>query len=190
MQNQDPLSPLEPEELTAQLATFSSLEQLTAINAQLENLIRATEQTTTTALPGLIGKDVTFDGGEIGIQAGRAPTIDFELEGEAEAVTATIRDQSGSLVRTIDLGALGPGEHTFTFDGKDRSGAVVADGTYDVLIAATPTGAEVPTVLSLRARGTVDGVDFASDVPALLVGGRRIGLGEVLQVREPGETNA
>lgn len=38
LQNQDPLSPLKNEEFVAQLATFSSLEQLFSINETLQRL--------------------------------------------------------------------------------------------------------------------------------------------------------
>ena len=41
LQNQDPLSPLKNEEFVAQLATFSSLEQLIAINNGIGALIEA-----------------------------------------------------------------------------------------------------------------------------------------------------
>lgn len=37
LQNQDPLSPVQNTEFVAQLATFSSLDQLVAIRAALEN---------------------------------------------------------------------------------------------------------------------------------------------------------
>ncbi len=38
LQNQDPLSPLKNEEFVAQLATFSSLEQLISINKAVQQL--------------------------------------------------------------------------------------------------------------------------------------------------------
>lgn len=42
LQNQDPLSPLKNEEFVAQLATFSSLEQLISINEGVTKLSAAT----------------------------------------------------------------------------------------------------------------------------------------------------
>ena len=38
MKNQDPLNPASPDQLAAQLAQFSSLEQLVGINEKLDNM--------------------------------------------------------------------------------------------------------------------------------------------------------
>ncbi len=45
LQNQDPLNPLEGEAFVAQLATFSSLEQLVSINKNIEKLVGAVTPT-------------------------------------------------------------------------------------------------------------------------------------------------
>src|SRR5262245_14563129 len=65
LQHRDPLSPMEPNDLPAQLAQFSSLEQLTSINTHLDAMTGSTKQTTTTAMLGLIGKQVRFDGSQL-----------------------------------------------------------------------------------------------------------------------------
>jgi flagellar basal-body rod modification protein FlgD len=39
LQNQDPLNPLQGDAFVAQLATFSSLEQLVSINSNIEKLV-------------------------------------------------------------------------------------------------------------------------------------------------------
>jgi flagellar basal-body rod modification protein FlgD len=41
LQNQDPLNPLQGDAFVAQLATFSSLEQLISINSNIEKLVGA-----------------------------------------------------------------------------------------------------------------------------------------------------
>lgn len=183
IQNQDPLSPLNPEELTAQLAQFASLEQLTGVNDRLDHLVDAGRPSTTAALLGLLGREVSFDGSRIGVEKGQAPAIDYRLDAAAEGATATIRDASGALVTTVDLGRLGPGEHTFQFDGKDSRGQIVSDGIYQVSITTSATAGGVPTPLSLIATAPVDGIDFTSDPPVLVVGGRRISLDEVQRVQ-------
>jgi flagellar basal-body rod modification protein FlgD len=47
LQNQDPLNPLKNEEFVAQLATFSSLEQLIAINKGVTTISQYFEQNST-----------------------------------------------------------------------------------------------------------------------------------------------
>ncbi len=43
LQNQDPLNPLQGDAFVAQLATFSSLEQLVSINANIQKLVGAVD---------------------------------------------------------------------------------------------------------------------------------------------------
>src|SRR5207237_10796020 len=65
LQHQDPLSPLEPDQLTAQLAQFSQLEQLTGVNDRLDKLAGQSKDTGGAALLNLLGKRVSFDGGTL-----------------------------------------------------------------------------------------------------------------------------
>jgi flagellar basal-body rod modification protein FlgD len=185
LKNQDPLSPLQPDQLTAQLAQFSSLEQLTGINTRLDALAGTAKQTTGSAMLGLLGKQVSIDGGRLPISGAKAPRVDYRLTEAAERVTATVRDADGRPVRVVDLGAQEAGAHAFAFDGRDGTGALLADGSYGVEIVATARGAKVPTPVSLTTLATVDGVDLGSDPPVLLVGGERIPLDQVHEVHEP-----
>ena len=183
LKNQDPLSPLQPDQLTAQLAQFSSLEQLTGINSRLDTLAGNFKQDSTGALIALMGKQVSFDGSQIGLKAGKASEIKYTLTSSAEKVTATIHNSSGQLVRTLDLGGNPAGEHSFKWDGLGGNGATLPDGTYKVEISVPGKGNEPATPLSLTATDTVDGVDMSGDTPMLLVGGRQIALNQVKQVR-------
>ena len=186
LQHQDPLSPLEPDQLTAQLAQFSQLEQLTGVNDRLDKLAGQSKDTGGAALLNLLGKRVSFDGSTLVVQGGKTPAVRYTVPEAADKVTATIRSADGSVVRVVELGAQGAGQHTFTFDGKGALGTVLPDGSYRLEIAASKSGATTPTSLSLLTEATVDGVDLASDPPALLVGGNTISFDQVRQVHEPG----
>jgi len=181
LQNQDPLSPMEPNELTAQLAQFSSLEQLTGINTRLDTLTSTSKQGTTGSLLSLIGRQVSFDGSQIGVAKGKATPVDFTLDKPMSKVTATVRAADGSLVRVVDLGGLDAGAHSFTFDGTGPTGTV-ADGTYQVEIDALAPGDKVPTPVTALGLATVDGVDLSANPPVLLVNGLRIPLDQFHEV--------
>jgi flagellar basal-body rod modification protein FlgD len=75
LQNQDPMQPLEDKEFIAQMAQFSSVEQLMNISTQLNAL----GQSLGTA-SGLIGKEVSW------IQAGKKDSI------TGEAGTGTVKN--------------------------------------------------------------------------------------------------
>lgn len=183
LQNQDPLSPMDPQQLTAQLAQLSSLEQLTGINTRLDKLTSQESGTTTAALISLIGKQVTFDGSQMSVKGGAAPEAQYDLTTAATKVTATVTDDNGKIVRTIELGGQGVGAHRFQFDGKNANGVPLPDGTYHLAIAATPVGGGSPAAVSLATTAPVDGVDFSGDTPQLLVGSLRLNLDQVRDVR-------
>jgi len=182
LKNQDPLSPLQPNELTGQLAQFSSLEQLTGINERLDALAGSAKETTSSALLGLIGKSVRFEGGHLVLRDGEASSVTYALEAGADRVTATVRAADGSVVRVVELGSQGAGEHTVTFDGDGEDGSVLPDGSYTVEITAAAPGAD-PEIVPVSSLATVDGVDLSSDPPTVLVAGQRIALEQIHEVR-------
>ena len=49
------------------------------------------------------------------------------------------------MARVVELGAQEAGTHGFTFDGKSKLGFTLADGEYQVAIAATGAGEDKPT---------------------------------------------
>ncbi|HLK11891.1 MAG TPA: flagellar hook capping FlgD N-terminal domain-containing protein [Candidatus Binatia bacterium] len=179
LQNQDPLSPMDPDQLTAELAQFSQLEQLTNINTAMGGLTTTSQQSVDVGLLSLVGKQVQYDGSTITLTNGKAPAVSYTLAQGASDVRATITDSSGTVVRTIDLGGQGAGTHTFQFDGTDGQGVTLADGSYTVALTATGPGGGTPSPVSLVNSGTIDGVDLTSTPPVLLVGGQRITLDQV-----------
>src|SRR5438128_6366340 len=86
LQHQDPLSPLQPDQLTAQLAQFSSLEQLTGVNTRLDALATAAKQSTGSAMLSLLGKQVRLDGGQLTIDHGGVPSVTYQLAAAADSV--------------------------------------------------------------------------------------------------------
>jgi len=68
----------------------------------------------------------------------------------------TITDQSGVLVRTLDLGALDAGSHNFVWDGKADDGQTAQPGIYKMKIEAKD-GSEPVTATALQL-GQVTGI--------------------------------
>ncbi len=60
LQNQDPLSPMDDKEFIGQMATFSSLEQLTNMNQTLEKFVDSASQANLIAFSEFVGKEVTW----------------------------------------------------------------------------------------------------------------------------------
>lgn len=60
LQNQDPLNPMEDKEFISQMATFSSLEQMTNMNQSIEKLVQVQTQTNLIEYSQLVGKEVIW----------------------------------------------------------------------------------------------------------------------------------
>ncbi|KRG09751.1 flagellar hook assembly protein FlgD [Lederbergia galactosidilytica] len=60
LQNQDPMNPMEDSEFISQMATFSSLEQMTNMNNSIEKLVQLEIQSSLIDYSHFVGKEVTW----------------------------------------------------------------------------------------------------------------------------------
>jgi len=92
----------------------------------------------------MLGKGVLVPGTGLEQKASSgAAFAGFDLAGPVDTAAVTINDANGITVRTINLGGMKAGTHTFQWDGKSDSGAAVADGAYTFKVAAKLNGASV-----------------------------------------------
>ena len=87
LQNQDPLNPTDSVEYTAQLAQFSSLEQLSNVNQNLEYLQMFQASINNAQAVSFIGKEITALGDGIQVTDGVAEACEFRLSADASGVT-------------------------------------------------------------------------------------------------------
>ena len=83
LQNQDPLSPMESTEFTSQLAQFSSLEQLTNMNQNLDYLLMYQASMNNAEAINFIGSTVKASGNSISVKDGESDQIQFDLAADA-----------------------------------------------------------------------------------------------------------
>ena len=160
LQNQDPLNPLDSANFSAQLAQFSSLEQLTQINQKLDDQARGSHRR---PLRGGRASSAARSRGEPGIavKGGVATTLDYSLDQPA-TVQAKIVRQQRSAGRRSGAGPAEAGAHTF--DLSKVSGAPkLDDGEYAVVVTQCrpAAAARADHHRHLRHR-TVTGVDLTS----------------------------
>ncbi|MBU9720323.1 MULTISPECIES: flagellar hook assembly protein FlgD [Bacillaceae] len=103
LQNQDPLNPMEDKEFIAQMAQFTSLEQMTNMNSNLEKFIQSQQQSQFISHSELIGKKVTWDR-EVNENGNR------RME-KMEGVVTTVKFKNGSAELLVD--------ETYTISVKD-----------------------------------------------------------------------
>ena len=181
LQYQDPLSPMDSTAFTAQLAQFSSLEQLTGINDNLEYLQLYQSSINNSQAVSFIGKDIKAIGDTVNLVDGISGGLPFELFDDATEVSVNIYDSDDNLIKTIDGGALSTGEHILEWDGLDNEGNSVNDGEFKFEVTAVDEK-DNPVKVYTYISGRVSGVTFQNGIASLLVGGHEVPVGDVIEV--------
>jgi len=187
LENQDPLAPMQSQEMAAQLAQFASLERLYSIDRRLAESLNLdllmTQAVNNTMAASLIGREIVAVGDNFILKDGSA-NLYFTLADPAAEVTITILDESGQVVRTIRRQDLFDGEQNVVWNGTDDSGRSLSDGVYHFTITASD--AEGNTVSAVTtASGIITGVSYETGMAVLLVGDLEFPMGNVISIRIP-----
>lgn len=137
LKNQDPTNPMDNSQLTTQLAQINTLSGIEKLNTTLGSISGQISTSQSLQSSTLIGHGVMVNGGQILVGNGTTTPFGVELTSASTGASATIKDASGNVIDTVDLGALSAGVHTFSWDGKLTDGSVAPDGKYSVAIAAS-----------------------------------------------------
>ncbi len=186
LEHQDPLNPLESQEFTAQLAQFSSLEQLYTLNDTLDSMKTSQDESSRFQVLNMIGKDIVAEGAMLALTEDNQAVGGFVLEGSADC-RAVILDADGYPLREVALGFLAAGEHSFEWDGKDDAGFSRQPGAYGFEIIATDAlGESVPAATMIK--GRVSRINLEDGAPTLYVGDIPVSLSSVVDITVPDDT--
>jgi len=181
LQAQDPLAPMEGQEFASQLAQFSSLEQLTNVNTNLESSQAFDLALSNSAALALIGKNVDAPGNTIDLKSGEVENLSFSLDGEAAEVGIDIFDSTGAKVSTVNLGAQKSGLSEYVWSGTDSSGALLPSGNYTFSITASNSSGNFVPVKTFAA-GLATDVVFEDGKAFAIVNGQKLAVNEVSKV--------
>ncbi|RWR01927.1 flagellar basal body rod modification protein [[Pantoea] beijingensis] len=168
LKNQDPTNPMDNNQLTTQLAQINTVSGIEKLNTTLGAISGQINSNQSLQASALIGHGVMIPGTQI--LAGKGDTTPFgvELQRASDKTTATITDASGNVVRTIEIGGLSAGVHTFSWDATLTDGTKAPDGKYTVSISASNGGA--PLVSQPLNYALVNGVTTAAGGATLDLG--------------------
>lgn len=183
LKNQDPLSPVDSNQFTAQLTQMAGVEQQLLTNDLLKGLLAAQGGGGLAGAANYIGKDATAAWSATKFTGGEA-TWSYELGSNAASATLQVVDGSGKVVWTGEAPDRGNGVHDFTWDGAATSGNDGQDGqVYSLRIVAKDAagGAIEAQVLT---RGRITGVEMYDGEPYLTVGNSILPLSTVIALEE------
>ena len=139
LQNQDPSSPADTTDFMQQIATMSQVESLNNLNLSVTQMSQSmlSSQAALQA-SSMVGQSVYIPGDtvEVGTAANPYAHGSFSLPSSASDVRVKVYNSSGSLVETMNLGSVTPGEHEFAwqmpFDENGVSEIPAGDFTFTV----------------------------------------------------------
>ena len=177
LKHQDPMNPMDGTAFTAQLAQFSSLEQLQNINTQLTSFTKQQQSLGNTQAVNLIGREVLAKGDTV--QAEGTPVdLRYQLKGDAATGLVRIYNANGELVDALVFKNQKQGLNTLTWNPPSST---VGRCTFEVS-AADSAGKSVDVDAMIQ--GEVTGVNYRDGVTYLSVGNREIAFSDVVSVKK------
>ncbi|NNM35245.1 MAG: hypothetical protein HKO53_19375 [Gemmatimonadetes bacterium] len=178
---QDPLNPSDPEDFAAQLAQFTSLEQLININDQLEGQAQTSavlaQNINAGAALSVIGHSVLAVGDHVWVDDSGNASTTVGVGGSGGLATVHILKEDGTEIGSMELGRVGPGRNDLdlseAMEGLDpgmyRYRVEVTDGT-------EPVEVEMYTV------ARIEGLRYTQTGPVLIADNLEIELANVIEV--------
>lgn len=194
---QDPLNPSDNQQMAAQMAQFSALEQtqnmaesLGEMGESIQAMVDQQQGTAWTmsssAATQLLGKTVRLRMDETTVStAGAKQTFDVTATKGSELA---ILDAEGNAVRTFALDGFksdgksildANGDGVVVWDGKTENGLAAPKGTYTLKVRNSTTGEESGEAW---VDAVVAGVQFDSSGPQLVAGGQTYQMSDLLAV--------
>jgi flagellar basal-body rod modification protein FlgD len=183
LKNQDPLDPQKGEEMAAQLAQFSSLEQLISINSALggqqtgQAALAASMQSS--AALGALGHTVVARGNQVALGAGD-DTVRVHVGAMGGQATLRLIDGSGRVVSEQALGAIAGGMREIDVS---KIAAGLPAGAYSYELAVTDAAGNQVDVTPYMT-GRVDSVQPTLQGAVLIAGGLAIPFADVVEIRK------
>ena len=188
IKNQDPLSPMDSTQFTQQLVQMTGVEQQLLTNDLLEKLVSNTGSGIQTSV-SLLGRDVRALNSTAKLTAGKAEW-GYKLDRDALDVSVEIVDESGKTVQVIKPTENKAGDHTITWDGKDRTGQQLPNGgTYTLRVTAKDAVGAAVSVTNF-VQGLVTGVEQVDGQTLITVNGVRVSWDKVTSIAEAPKTPA
>lgn len=187
MENQSPLDPQDNAQFVAELAQFTSVENLTSLNdsvsalsESLESQFRSSQALQASAM---VGRDVMVTGDTTAKSATGAVSAIIDLPTATGDLKVNVVDQTGALVHEANLGQNLAGEVDFFWTGQDAGGEPLPAGNYKVVAEARVDGSmqQVNTWVSAN----VDSVSIAGDggITLNLAGLPSVSINEVKEIQ-------
>jgi flagellar basal-body rod modification protein FlgD len=171
--------------MAAQLANFSSLEQMQNMNKTLDEMKNGQKPSENFQALNLIGKAVSGDSAKV-VRGPQDKEHDFKfnLPMAAAEVSVKVRDAEGNVVRTYNLKNLKEGANKLTWNGEDEKAMKAQPGEYSFAAEAKMADGK-KIAIKTDFEGMISGVSYSQEGPILHVGNQAIRFSDVKKITDP-----
>ncbi|WP_431283439.1 flagellar hook assembly protein FlgD [Humitalea sp. 24SJ18S-53] len=181
LQNQDPSSPLDTNQMTQQLVQFASVEQQIGMNQTLGSLVSLQQTAQLTAAGPLIGQRVEISGDRMPLQGGTG-TLRLPAAGAATQARVQVKDAASGRALFETQVPLSAQPQDWVWNGQDANGRQLADGAYQVTVSGLgANGGAVPLTATII--GTATAAERQDNDLKLSLGAVSVGFDQVRAVR-------
>ncbi|HEX5123725.1 MAG TPA: FlgD immunoglobulin-like domain containing protein [Rhodanobacteraceae bacterium] len=175
LRSQDPSQPMDPSSFFNQLTQFSLVNGMQGLQTSFNTLAQTLQANSNIKPSDLLGHKIMFQSSSAmlgpsgasstgpGSGTGGGNTLEgaVAVPANATSVTVQIKDASGTVVKTIDLGAPSAGTTDFTWNGQGDNGGSLPAGKYSISATAMVGGA--PQTATTYTSASVEGVSLGAN---------------------------
>lgn len=185
LQNQDPSSPVDNNQMVTTMSQLSVVENLSTISNNVDNVVNAISSSSALSASSLVGRSVLVDTKTAFFDGSNPITAQIDAGDGASNVKISITDSNGNVVSTFEAGVALDGKIDFSWDGiqDQKTGAKYDSGKYTINVTASQDGQNVN--LPVKTYATVGSVVLGkttSDTKLNLLGYGEISLDKVEQI--------
>ncbi len=183
LKNQDPTNPADSSQMTSQLAQINTVTGIGQLNTSLSSLATQLSAGQQTQAALLIGANVLAAGNGVTVSKGASSSFGVQLANDVSDLQIVVKNASGQIVNTLDLGAQGAGVVPVTgWTPVDSKGATLPDGSYTITAQGTINGQQA-TATTLSASQVQSVVQMSGGAPGLkLANGSTVALSGVASI--------
>ncbi|MCG7883101.1 MAG: flagellar hook assembly protein FlgD [Candidatus Thiodiazotropha taylori] len=181
--HQDPFKPMENSEMATQVSQFATVSGIDDLNNSFNELRSALTSDQALQAANLVGRDVLVESSVGALANGKPLQGSIVLPSSAGNVRVLISDQSGALVRELQLGTHEAGQVAFSWDGYDDAGDYVGDGLYQISAIANVDDAEMAPSTLVSAEVESVNLGGPGGVQLNLSGLGQISMNDVAQIQ-------
>lgn len=183
---QDPFKPVDNDQMIAQMASFSTVDGIANLNKEIINLNTVMSSSQALQASGLVGRKVLIPS-DTGAISAESPEIKgvISTPQPIDSITVRIEDANGQLIKTYKVDGSAGGNIDVSWDGLDKDGKPVAEGSYTIKASGSVDGQAQDLPVSTYAH--VTSVSLGTAATGAILNLRGIGgikLSDVLAVSE------